>query len=89
MFCTKAAAVMVYTKGRRNFLVIPLCVRCHRILSEYSNLIMPLLIMGTSYTNARYCLFEQKEVFLKEALKMKEAFVAVTLHSTDRQKVCC
>lgn len=33
--------------------------------------------------------FEQKEVVLKEALKMMEAFVAVILHSTGRQKVHC
>lgn len=46
--------------------------------------------MDISYTNTWYChFFEQKEVFLKGALKMKEAFVAVTLHSADRQKVHC
>lgn len=33
--------------------------------------------------------FEQKEVVLKEALKMMEAFVAAILHSTGRQKVHC
>lgn len=57
VICPKAAAIMVYTQGRRNVLVIPLCVLCHRILSEYSNLTMPLLLTSTSYTNMRYCLF--------------------------------